>query len=537
MEQLENKKGFKVGLIVFLVSVLLISGVVSYAYFTGVTKTTGSGNVTTSTTVVNANTSIETTGTLEFNDSDIYPGHKNVSTIKVVATGLDEVDYNVIWTGTNSFTTTLNYYVYKITTEESPSITCEKKTGLVNNVTTYYEECTNNNFDNLGSVVASGEITTLEESTKIELIKNESIQATNEGATVYYHVVIEYPNKEEGQNQDFNASINGEVSVEVSEPLLGSEYILAKKNIVEMPSITGIASEDTTGTVYSVADDDGTSYVYRGAPTDNWVSFGGYYWRIIRVNGDGSIRMIYNGTSTTTTGEGTQIATGEYNTSYNDNAYVGFMYGQAGASTYEATHANTNKSTIMSQLESWYTSSGLSNYAQYIDQNAGFCNDRGTSSTAFSGYGALGYGTNETGYAPPGRLLSNGSWKTTQTPSLKCSQASSDLFTPTNSTKGNKKLSVPVGLITSDEVVYAGGFGGANNTSYYLYTNQAYWTMSPYSFAGSYAFVFRVNSSGYLSNSNVNIAYGVRPVINLRSDVTLTGSGLANNPYKIEGAV
>ena len=317
--------------------------------------------------------------------------------------------------------------------------------------------------------------------------------------------------------------------------------ILADKTIDDSRSgaITGTLTTDTTGTIYSVADDWGTSYVYAGAPTDNWVQFAGFYWRIIRINGDGSIRLIYNGTSTATTGTSTQIQTSAYNSTYNDNAYVGYMYGSIGASSYSATHANTNNSTIKGILDSWYKTNIVDKgHSDKVSTEAGFCNDRKTQSGVISGYGTTGYGTNATGYAPAGRLMSNGRYKSSQAPSLKCSQIGNDMFTVSGSSKGNHKLTYPVGLITSDEVVLAGGFGGSNNTSYYLYTNQYYWTMSP-SDADSdgWAGVFLVLSDGNFGNRWVNRAWGVRPVINLKADITITGEGTSTDPYVVEGAM
>ena len=117
-------------------------------------------------------------------------------------------------------------------------------------------------------------------------------------------------------------------------------------------NITGIFT-GTSHTLYTKQDDWGTSYFYAGNINNNWVHFAGYYWRIIRINGDGSIRMIYNGTSTATTGTGTQLQTSAYNSSYNDNAYVGYMYGSRGASSYSATHTNTTNSTIKGILDNW----------------------------------------------------------------------------------------------------------------------------------------------------------------------------------------
>ena len=314
------------------------------------------------------------------------------------------------------------------------------------------------------------------------------------------------------------------------------EQILADKTIdtSRNGAITGTLTTNTTGTVYSVADDWGTSYVYAGAPTDNWVSFAGYYWRIIRINGDGSIRMIYAGTSTSTSRTDDQISTSAYNSTYNDNAYVGYMYGSTGASSYSATHANTNNSTIKGILDNWYKTNIVDKgHSDKVSTEAGFCNDRKTQSGVISGYGTTGYGTNATTYAPLGRLMSNGRYKSRQTPSLKCSQIGNDMFTVSGSSKGNHKLTYPIGLITSDEVVLAGGFGGSSNNSYYLYTGEYYWTMSPSRFDGSLAGVFLVRSDGGFGYYNVNSTRGVRPVINLKADITITGEGTSSNPYKV----
>ena len=322
------------------------------------------------------------------------------------------------------------------------------------------------------------------------------------------------------------------------------QELIASKNIDSSRSgaITGVLTTNTTGTVYSIEDDWGTSYVYAGAPTDNWVLFAGFYWRIIRINGDGSIRMIYAGTDPeVTTGTGTQIQTSAYNSSYNDNAYVGYMYGSTGESNYANTHRNTNDSTIKGILDEWYEENIVKqNLTSYISTEAGFCNDRRiatSSETWWSSDTKEGYGTNVTAYAPWGRFLTiSGGWDSTQIPSLKCSQIANDMFTVSGSSKGNHKLTYPVGLITADEIVLAGGFGGSNNTSYYLYTGQYYWTMTPRHFNESDASVFYVTLNGNLYNGSVYWTKpGVRPVINLCANVTLTGSGTSTDPYVVEG--
>ena len=110
-----------------------------------------------------------------------------------------------------------------------------------------------------------------------------------------------------------------------------------------------------------------------------------------------------------------------------------------------------------------------------------------------------------------------------------------DLYTVAVSSKGNKALTYPVGLITSDEVVYAGGFGGKANSTYWLYTNQNYWTMSPYIFSGN-AILFQVCDDGRLNTGmypTVTGNNGARSVLNLDKNVQLTGSGTTIDPYKI----
>ena len=132
-------------------------------------------------------------------------------------------------------------------------------------------------------------------------------------------------------------------------------------------------------------------------------------------------------------------------------------------------------------------------------------------------------------YAGYGRLVQNSS---SVNPTFKCSN-SNDLYTTSSSSKGNKKLTNPIGLITADEVVMGGLPWSGSTTSNYLYTGQHYWTMSPYSFYGSYASVFRVYSDGSLGGSYVYDSRGVRPVINLSADVKVTGSGTSSDPFVV----
>ena len=297
--------------------------------------------------------------------------------------------------------------------------------------------------------------------------------------------------------------------------------ILANKEIKtrSLPFTTSTKVTDTTTEViYQAEDDWGDTYYFAGNPTDNWVKFAGFYWRIIRINGDGSIRMIYQGTSANTTGTGTQLQESAFNSSYNRSEYVGYMY------TSGQQHGNTTDSPIKDVVDSWY-SSNLANYSDKISKEAGFCGDRNMA----SGSSWSSTPSSTIYYAARERLYTN------KTPTLKCSN-SADLYTVSGSSKGNKALTNPVGLITADEVAMAGGVYGQTNQSYYLYNNQYYWTMSPFNFnaTSGFAYVFYVYSNGYLHYDSVNNAWGVRPVINLAHDVVIkSGNGSSSTPYEI----
>ena len=288
-------------------------------------------------------------------------------------------------------------------------------------------------------------------------------------------------------------------------------------------SVTYTAS--TTNTVFTANDGDGTTYYFAGAPTDNYVYFAGFYWRIIRINGDGSIRLIYQGTSTTTSGTDDQIGTSRFNSSYNRSEYVGLKY------TEGSQYGTNENSTIYTALNTWYEENiniEDEEYTNYIDTNAGFCGDRDMA----SGSTWSSEPSSNIYYAAYGRLDTN------KSPVFTCS--SNNLYTATTSNKGNKSLSSPIGLITADEVAFAGGvYGSSNsNSSYYLRTGSTYWTMSPSYFdaTNGFAIVFSVSSVGNLNGYTVrSTTPGVRPVINLKATTTISGGyGTAQNPFIVD---
>ena len=313
-----------------------------------------------------------------------------------------------------------------------------------------------------------------------------------------------------------------------------AETILAN-NKVKAPITTPGATISTASEALlaSTEDDYGTSYYFRGAVTNNYVEFANKCWRIVRVGGDGSVKLILHNDNPTGAANPCDAAnnsasaafarysgekyTSAFNTNFNDNAYVGFKYGTPGSSTYEATHANTNKSTILTNLEAWYDKNNLKDYEKVIADTV-WCNDKSTVS------GEQGYGTKITAYGVTQRLVSTSNSAGGTGPSLKCNGELS-------------KINSKVGLITADELAYAGYADGLQNTTTYLQENATdtdWWSLSPGGFSGSFAYVCYVfGSSGSLDYCRVSDTHGVRPSISLKSTTNVTGNGTSEDSYVV----
>ena len=345
------------------------------------------------------------------------------------------------------------------------------------------------------------------------------------------------------------------------------------------------ASLASEAVLASTADDYGTSYYFRGAITNNFVEYANMCWRIVRITGDGSIKLVlynYNGlTSTNNTPAsstpcnvtGNDLAFARYegdayksrfNSNSEDNTYVGFMYGTAGASSYIATHANTNPSTMLTNLNKWYTNV-LSKQANFNDSQLAdtiWCNDKSVvTETAFNPNSLslgtnYGYAKNASYYSATKRLVQASSFSAGGTgPSLICPNDNNggklSKFTVSDTTYGNGALSgyAKVGLLTSDEIAFAGGVYGTSNLKYYIRgnANDFWWVLSPYAFTGSFARVWDAHNDSSLNfyradmwdilynDTSLGDGYhGVRPSLSLQSGVKISsGVGSATNPYKI----
>ena len=353
------------------------------------------------------------------------------------------------------------------------------------------------------------------------------------GVTQSYTVEFIYKNDESiDQSEDMGKTLSGKLFITegTEEPnrTLYNQLLVDKSTVLTRTDFSKVLTDNNTNTLYTSTEGSKTVYYFAGNATDNWVKFGkdasnqDLYWRIIRTNSDGSVRLLYHGTSTTATDA--YIGTSAFNSSYDNIAYVSYMYGSLGS--ISSARENTNNSTIKTTIDNWYISNlEAKGYTKYLSTTAVYCNDRSISSDSINFGAFTRLGTNKT-------------------PSYDCA-ATEDKFTVDTST-GNGKLTYPIALMTADEVSFAGGLYGANTPTWYYYNSvngsstgsKFWWLLSPLdsSTSGSSMFIVRGSSNpGRLNYNYVNSNNGVRPALSLKSCAKYSsGDGSAENPYTIK---
>ena len=260
---------------------------------------------------------------------------------------------------------------------------------------------------------------------------------------------------------------------------------------------TGVAS-DTYGSSYNYKCKEVT-YAHKGDDM---------YWRIIRLDKDNKIKMIYTGskapsesTKVAITGADTNMGFTAYNNDYNHAEYVGFQY------TTGSQRGTTTNSAIKTYLDNWYTKYFNENIATSRFIKTTFCNDRNTSSTWAS------TGSNFDYHAASRTTISH-------VPSLTCDT----LDVVTNS----------IGLITADEIVLAGGNYYIDSNAIYLNNNTSYWTSSPFSVMIDESNVLSfVPTIGMVEVGVKDRITAARGVITLSSDTKLLGSGTYDDVYVV----
>ena len=201
--------------------------------------------------------------------------------------------------------------------------------------------------------------------------------------------------------------------------------------------------------------------------------------------------------------------------------YITLTNGRKVEDALDEMFTNTTNSTAKTQIDNWYNTN-LSSYTSSYIEDTIYCNDRRI--------GSLG------GWNPNGGTVNSLLYfgkSSTAAPNLRCSRIQ-DKLTVSESI-GNGNLTYPVGLITKDEIAYAGGAYMTSNNTYYLYNNLSYRSMTPDLYSNSDARVHSVSDSGSIGSSTVTVNTGLRPVISLKStDVVESGDGTQTNPYVIK---
>ena len=340
--------------------------------------------------------------------------------------------------------------------------------------------------------------------------------------------------KEEGENKTFNNKITIEGTTKINDKLLAGKIIKENKVIEEEPDFSiGFPNANTSeeeikklSGLYKSEDNEGESYYFRGAVENNYVKFGkgktinnqeedDLIWRIVRINGDGSIRLVSQ--------ESVGQSRYNYSNSNNNNNIkaAGYTYDNERACTKDnpCTKEEGTPSIIKSYLEDWYQSN-LSRHDTKIATSY-FCNDTSMYEN----------GTSDYNFGTPRRLYNN-------QPSLRCPNPAEE--------DGSLQLyggvyKLKIGLLSADELNMAGlAWTWSDSTTIdtnYLYFNEHYsWTLSPWFFRinenQAYIIVLNTGILSYYTGSNDGTSY-VHPVINLKPDVKVTGEGTSANPYVV----
>ena len=383
------------------------------------------------------------------------------------------------------------------------------------------------------------------------------------GVTQSYTIEFKYANDESvDQSDDMGKKLSGTLFITegTEEPTLLSQILKDNPTISERKDFATPFTETTTGTIFTstesitgITDTPKEVYYYAGNTTNNWVKFANLYWRIIRTNHDGSIRLLYVGTSHDTTSG--NIGTSKFNTSYNSLKYVGYKYGED--TSLDTIRNNTTDSTIKTYIDTWYKNN-LTNYTKYLSTSAVYCNDRKLASDSTTAYREEHNNKNLLAYVDKNErktliaaesahfgtyFASNERLETNKSPSYNCTDLR-DAFSVDNT---SAKLDYPISLMTADEIAFAGGVVYQTMSTPYAWfisnsagaqVSTSWWTLSPQGLGDGHAGVFRVGGSsspGFLNGDVVSSANGVRPVLSLKSCVKYSsGDGSASDPYAIK---
>ncbi len=496
-----NKKSITILVVCLIVSVMSVS----LAFFSA--RIIGNGkNVS-----VNAKElTINFDNNNEIASGIIEPGWSSANTFSITNKSKTNFTYDIVLKNYKNTTKTNGYLVYKITSTNGYNMT-------------EFKDMPKDGENTYDLVIARG----------ITIEPGSSNKQS-------YTLEIKYLDSTEDQSIDMGSTVTGSLYIvesttnennQYTKGTLGYQIMEDNSNIKERTDFSKTYTDVNIGTMYKATEDNTDVYYFAGDARNNWVKFGGYYWRIIRTNSDGSIRLLYHGTSPET--QNAYIGDSEiaFNENYNDSMYVGYKYGTSGS--LENNRSNTNDSTIKKTIDAWYKDN-LVNYTKYLSTSAVYCNDRELGSGTYSATGDKFY------YVGYTRLGAN------KNPSYNCTNEY-DAFS-VNNTKA--QLTYPIALMTADEISYAGGVWIKNAATWYYLNSKGnasikngqneWWLLSAASWdTDKSSVVFKISSAqdrkAQFGAQSVQYKLHVRPVISLKSDVLhKSGDGSATNPYEIQ---
>ena len=447
--------------------------------------------------LVAKNVAITFTDTSSIASDVISPGWNNVKTFTITNNSKEDFSYNIILKGLVNTFESINTLQYKITSDNGY------------------------NMDNYLNVIKT------ETSKDVVLAYNITIPKNTKQS---YQVEFNYVSTEEDQSADMGKKLGGTLAIEEStgKPEIYEKLLADNPTIKTRTDFSTTFTETNVNTLYKAKENNTDVYYFAGDARNNWVKFGGYYWRIIRTNSDGSIRLLYAGTSVDTT-QAYIGRTNTYNEVHSDAIDVGYMYGTSGS--LESNRTNENSSSMKELIDNWYKNN-LIDYTKYLSSTAVYCNDREV--------------TNDT-YVSSGSDFNFDAYKRIaedKTPTYNCVNIK-DAFSVGNK---NAKLDYPIALMTADEISYAGGvFILDNHNVWYNYnsnnekiTDIWWWLMTPWGYQNWYKkpALFVTYRRGQIGGNRIEETSengAVRPVISINgNNIWKNGDGSAEHPYEIE---
>ena len=521
--------------------------------------------------LVAKNVAITFTDTSSIADETISPGWNNVKSFTITNNSKEDFNYNILLKGLVNTFESINTLQYKITSD----------TGY--------------NMDNYLNIVKT------ENSKDVVLAYDVLIP---KGSKQTYQVEFKYISIDEDQSSDMGKKLGGTLAIEEStgKSKIYDKLLADNPTMKTRTDFSTIFTETNVNTLYKAKENNTDVYYFAGDARNNWVKFGEWqedkttilgdfkkvdsgevitfsqkefstmaecssykitsrginyemancrsvqiakkgdpmYWRIIRSNEDGSIRLLYSGTSTDT--EKGYIGTSVFSEFEGiDPLNIGYMYGTSGS--LENNRTNENSSIIKNYIDNWYNKH-LLKLNSYISQESVYCQDRSISvNSSYDDYKTSG---NYTFFSANDRIKKIGN---NSNPTYSCA-SKEDGFSVLNTNTGNGNLKYSISLMTVDEAVYAGGLYHEINEKVWYSNNSLSknitgdlwsWLLTPEELSTQY------RGGVYGLGGNVEIGrigspiimlsnvLAVRPVISIKGDnIYKSGDGSAENPYIIE---